>query len=95
VWNVVPHLPVGVERRSEERRRNAAPYAGPERRSGHERRIRTPGLLTPGLEGGWLCFENHSDKRRLTPIPECWEDCTDEQLEEFCRQAASVRRRGG
>jgi hypothetical protein len=49
-------------------------------------------LYTPGLEGGWLCFDNGSEKRRLTPIPGGWEDAPDEALEAFCRRAASVRR---
>ncbi|HEX5727397.1 MAG TPA: hypothetical protein VFX98_18130 [Longimicrobiaceae bacterium] len=95
VWSVLPHSPVGVERRQDDRRRNSGDgYAGPERRR-HERRVRTPTLLTPGLESGWLCFENHHDKRRLTPIPRGWEERPEAELEELCRQATSVTRRDG
>ena len=94
VWNVVPHMLAEGERRSGDRRQGpSATYAGPERRSGHDRRVRTPGLLTPGLEQGWLCFENHVDKRRLTPIPSGWEDAPEQELEELCQQARSVARR--
>lgn len=49
--------------------------------------------LTPGLEGGWLCFEKDGHKRRLSPIPAHWEDAGSEELERFCRQAAPVARR--
>lgn len=46
--------------------------------------------LTPGLERGWLCFENPREKRRLTPIPEGWEECTDAELERLLGQANTV-----
>ena len=49
--------------------------------------------LTPGLEGGWLCFENEGDKRRLCPIPEDWETADPAQLERYCGQAKAVKRR--
>src|SRR5215218_322098 len=69
VWDVFPFGGPRAERRSRDRRvAQSGTYPGAERR-GRERRVRTPTLLTPGLEKGWLCFENHVDKRRLTPIP--------------------------
>ncbi|HEX6751794.1 MAG TPA: hypothetical protein VF092_31155 [Longimicrobium sp.] len=68
-------------------------YAGPERRVGRERRVRTASLLTPGLEAGWLCFENHVDKRRLTPIPTGWDESDDGELEGLLARARSVARR--
>lgn len=49
--------------------------------------------LTPGLQGGWLCFERDGEKRRLSPIPGGWEEAGFDALEEFCRQAAPVARR--
>jgi|SRR5215213_4517370 len=97
VWDVVPH----VARRSGERRRRdrrqglAANYTGPERRRGRDRRVRTPGLLTPGLESGWLCFEGDADKRRLTPVPAGWDEAPDEELEGLLQRARPVTRRGG
>jgi hypothetical protein len=86
---------VDVERRGAERRQpQSEPYAGPERRSGHDRRVRTPALLTPGLESGWLCFEGgEGSKRRLTPVPSGWAEAPEEELEELVRRARPVARR--
>jgi hypothetical protein len=78
---------------ADRRRNTSAAYTGPERRKGHDRRVRSPTLLTPGLEAGWLCFENHVDKRRLTPIPAGWESTPEEELCEFLGRARSVQRR--
>jgi hypothetical protein len=55
--------------------------------------VRTPQLLTPGLETGWLCFENHVDKRRLTPIPAGWDEAPTDELEGLLTRARSVERR--
>ena len=49
--------------------------------------------MTPGLQGGWLCFENPGEKRRLSPIPAGWENAGDEALEQYLRQAAAVQQR--
>lgn len=49
--------------------------------------------LTPGLQGGWLCFEFEGQKRRLSPIPEGWETAGPEELEQLCGSAAPVARR--
>lgn len=49
--------------------------------------------MTPGLEGGWLCFENSGEKRRLSPIPADWENAGSEALEQYCGQAAAVQQR--
>ena len=79
--------------------RSIAPvYEGPERRSqrseGHvpERRSASSSrrLLTPELDGGWLCFMSDEDKRRLIPIPAEWDRCSEEELEAYCRRARSV-----
>ena len=94
VWNVSPHPVEGSERRGEDRRlTDGSSYTGPERRATRERRVRTPGLLTPGLESGWLCFETHSEKRRLTPIPPGWDAAPERQLETFFLSARPVTRR--
>jgi hypothetical protein len=94
VWDVYPYSVRSNERRVADRRRaTSASYAGPERRRGHDRRVRSAALLTPGLEAGWLCFENHVDKRRLTPIPAGWESTPEEELRELLQRARSVQRR--
>lgn len=54
---------------------------------------RSEDLLTPGLAGGWLCFENDSEKRRLSPIPEAWDRAEPDELERYCSQATPVPRR--
>ncbi len=54
---------------------------------------RDSGRYTPGLQGGWLCFEHQDQKRRLSPIPENWESAEDGDLEHYCTSAQPVRRR--
>ena len=49
--------------------------------------------MTPGREGGWLCFENSGEKRRLSPIPGGWENAGDQAMEQYLRQAAAVQQR--
>ena len=94
MWNVTPMTLQGTERRMTERRvAHGVVYSGPERRAGRERRMRTPGLLTPGLEAGWLCFERGEEKRRLTPIPVGWDEAPDRELETLFEGARPVTRR--
>jgi hypothetical protein len=96
VWDVVPHVAWPGERRRHNRRTGlAGSYTGPERRVSRDRRVRTPGLLTPGLESGWLCFETESDKRRLTPVPTGWDLVPDAELEGLLARARPVTRRRG
>ena len=49
--------------------------------------------FTPGLEGGWLCFEHGEEKRRLSPIPDGWEEAGAEAMEGYLHAAAPVPRR--
>lgn len=51
--------------------------------------------LTPGLQGGWLCFEREGQKRRLSPIPQGWEEAGTVELERYCSEATPVARRHG
>lgn len=51
--------------------------------------------FTPGLEGGWLCFENDTEKRRLWPIPHAWESAESGELERLCHEAKPVTRPSG
>jgi len=93
VWDVVPYKTYAGERRASDRRvAQSGAYTGPERRTGRDRRIRTATLMTPGLENGWLCFENQADKRRLTPIPSGWDEAAETELEGLLERARSVRR---
>ncbi len=52
-------------------------------------------VMTPGLQGGWLCFDSGTEKRRLSPIPQDWEAAGGEALEAYCKQALPVHQRAG
>jgi hypothetical protein len=90
-WDVVPQL---TERREIERRMRAAPLEHADRRRQQDRRVikgRRP-VLTAGLDGGWLCFENAFEKRRLTPIPEDWTRCSPAELDHYLQSAKRAAR---
>jgi hypothetical protein len=44
---------------------------------------------------GWLCFDSATEKRRLSPIPDRWQQLTDEQLAQLSERAESATRRRG
>lgn len=93
VWDVYPYARLDEERRRGDRRQaQTSEYTGPERRSGRDRR-RNASLFTPGLEAGWLCFENHTEKRRLTPVPWGWDEVPEDGLDELLERARPVTRR--
>jgi hypothetical protein len=52
---------------------------------------RLPGMLP----GGWLCFETSGEKRRLHPVPQCWDGCSENELEAFRLLAVPVSPRLG
>lgn len=89
VWNVVPGRRDTAERRVGYDRRSPEPvfrYAGPERRENPDRRRPAP-LLSRRLASGWLAFECPTEKRRLAPIPQFWEQLSDAELERLCHSA--------
>lgn len=45
------------------------------------------------LAEGWLCFESETEKRRLAPVPEQWEELTSGALAELLGRAQVVTRR--
>jgi hypothetical protein len=86
VWHVVPTTRSAVPTVSNERRKQSeADYSGDRRRKQF--------TLTPGMEGGWLCFESTGEKRRLAPVPSDWDSCGDEILGKYLSSAAPVSRR--
>ena len=85
VWHVVPTTRAITPVISKERRVRVAGDFPAERR----RRV----TLTPGMEGGWLCFECAAQKRRLTPVPSDWESCPDDALARYLERATPVARR--
>lgn len=83
VWSVIPGWRESGERRRGYDRRSPDPvlrYAGPERRTGADRRARSA-LLNQDLRGGWLVFESPGERRRLAPIPPGWERLSEAALE--------------
>jgi hypothetical protein len=92
VWNVVPSRRDNVERRTGYDRRSPDPvirYAGPERREAADRR-RPAQFLSPQLASGWLTFESPTEKRRLAPIPQHWEQLSEADLQRLCDTARPV-----
>ena len=73
VWEVYPRL---VERRMMRERRVA-------RRGSEERRHTPVGRLTMPRQilGGWLAFQSKHERRRVTPVPDDWEDLSDRELQ--------------
>ena len=49
-----------------------------------------PGRFTPGRESGWLTFASGTERRRLSPIPEGWESCGEEELRRYLTRADRV-----
>jgi hypothetical protein len=50
-------------------------------------------LYGEALREGWLTFESPTQRRRLAPIPEGWEEMSEERLEVISRGATEVSRR--
>ncbi len=89
-WDVVPGA---LDRRIADRRLLSEPVAS-ERRGGRRRLCASgPTALTCIFAHGWLCFETHSERRRLIPIPEDWPTCAEQRLVEYCLHAKPVPRR--
>ena len=51
------------------------------------------GLYLAEFREGWLTFESTTERRRLAPIPESWEDVSTERLNLLCRVATAVEHR--
>ena len=96
-WQVWDSVPTKVERRlGETDRRRPKPkyfaWGGTERRSGTDRRTTSQRRITlaEGHGAGWLTFESLSEKRRLIPIPQLWEDLSQADLRALCEKAKRV-----
>lgn len=91
VWDIVPRL---SERRSgeqTERRVQVVVIPFADRRQEARRTMELRRAILRGTYAqGWLCFESHQEKRRLSPIPDDWTTCTDELLEDYARSAERV-----
>jgi hypothetical protein len=50
-------------------------------------------ILSKGFEQGWLTFESNTERWRLAPIPEHWEDFPDARLRTMLKDASPSRRK--
>src|SRR5215210_2723376 len=94
-WQAWDSQPSRVERRvrgSDRRHHNPFLWRGTERRDGLDRRLTEQRRITlsSGYGAGWLTFESLDEKRRLTPIPQGWEELSQEELRALCQHARIV-----
>ena len=82
-WDVWSVRPQNVERRFE---KPPTPPGGVERR----RRVETRVSIGREMAAGWLAFSSHGERRRLAPIPEGWQQLSDDQLAHLCDNAKPV-----
>jgi hypothetical protein len=47
-------------------------------------------IVPEPLRNGWLCFESIHARRRLAPIPERWDELSDEELRALHVRATPV-----
>ncbi len=91
-WDIIPQL---GERRSAvvDRRMVSVPPAADRRnhvrRVGPSKRASLRGIYAQG----WLCFDSGIEKRRLSPIPNDWATCGEDELEAYVRSAEPVSAR--
>jgi hypothetical protein len=98
-WEAYDVVPRAEERRHYDRRRLDDPKAEAEEEGSDERRDGDRRLTVGGSEhitakAGWLCFESHDERRRLTPIPDDWTRCDEAKLETYLREARPARLSG-
>ena len=93
-WAAFDVVPRAEERRRFERREMSHLADATDDRRDHDRRVTVGGRssLASGVNSGWLCFERGVDRRRLAPIPDNWQRCSDRELEDYCRSARPVHR---
>jgi hypothetical protein len=81
VWTVIPD-------RAERRLRNGSDDVAEDRRHYRDPEVRVK--LGEQWIRGWLAFETRGEKRRLAPIPDQWENSSDDELEALCNSAQPV-----
>lgn len=92
-WQAFDVVPRAHERRHYDRRsehEEPEDSSERERRDEHDRRLTIGRGWTLG-PSGWLVFERGEDRRRLSPIPDDWFTCPDEQLDAYRESARQVR----
>jgi hypothetical protein len=101
VWRVWDVRPQWTNRRERDRRSPShGTFIGDDRRKLPGRRWSVPDTeprvrVRPGYEQGWLACETSTERRRVAPIPEHWEELSNAELEALCRNAPPTGRRPG
>jgi len=90
-WEAYDVVPRTEERRRYDRRSAEMKAEEDEDRRDTDRRVTVGGSDHIASKAGWLCFESHDERRRLTPIPEDWARCDEVKLEAYCREARPAR----
>jgi hypothetical protein len=85
-WEVWDVRPVAIERRLNDDRRLQPRFSEDRRRA--ELQFRMHGTLREG----WLTFQSGSDKRRVSPIPEGWQELPEAGLVVLLALAVPQRR---
>ena len=80
VWDVYPTAATRTLAEFYPRLQTAAPGADPCH------------AVAPSLAGGWLCFEQAEERRRLAPIPDAWDQLSGDRLEQLRDCATRVMR---
>jgi hypothetical protein len=99
-WQVWDSQPTKVERRvtaTDRRRPKLYAWHGVERRTVADRRMTSQRriILSEGYGAGWLTFESLNEKRRLTPIPNRWEELSQPELRTLCEKAKRIAKVDG
>ena len=83
VWEVRPTL---VERRVPGERRTQ-PRQTPDRRTQSQKRA----TLAVEYRQGWLAFQCKTERRRFTPIPDCWDGLNEVALLDILQRANDAK----
>lgn len=90
-WEAYDVIPRADERRRYDRRSAEVKAAELEDRRDSDRRLTVGGVEHIASKAGWLCFESHDERRRLTPIPEDWARCDEAKLQTYLQEARPAR----
>ena len=93
-WEAYDVVPRSEERRRYDRRSGEVKVEVTDERRDTDRRVTVGRSEHITAKAGWLCFESHDERRRLTPIPDDWTRCDEAKLEAYCREARPARLTG-
>lgn len=93
-WEAYDVVPRTEERRRYDRRSAETKIDPTDERRDTDRRVTVGGTELITSKAGWLCFDSHDERRRLTPIPADWTRCDEAKLEAYCREARPARLTG-